>query len=51
MKFNAAYGSDDHAETIDNMTLYAEGAVSFDSTSELWHRQCIHYMYCSMWRR
>lgn len=47
MKFNAAYGSDDHAETIDNMTLYyGRGGYLFDSTSELWHRQWgIHYMY------
>ena len=47
MKFNTAYGSEEHAETIDNLTTYyGRGAYMFDHTSELWHRQWgIHYMY------
>ena len=47
MKFNTAYGGDERAETIDNLTMYyGQGAYMFDHTSELWHRQWgIYYMY------
>ncbi|GEM_PF-1075045 len=47
IKFNTAYGSDEKAESINNLTLYfGRGGYLFDHTSELWYRQWgVHHMY------
>lgn len=47
IKYNTAYGGDERAESMDNLTVYfGRGGWLFDRTSELWYRQWgIHYMY------
>jgi len=47
LKFNSAYGGDEVADSMDNITVYfGQGGWLFDSTSELWYRQWgIRHMY------